>query len=65
LVNLEIFYSLNHKRDFYGGYLPECFIPRNKENTVTRIKRVTSGSVSGMLEVVNALFSFFIDLGIY
>lgn len=49
---LEKFSGLKFNQDFYCGYSPERINPGDKVNTLTTIKKITSGSTP---EVANAL----------
>ncbi len=60
---LEKFSGLKFNRDFYCGYSPERINPGDKEHTLTRIKKVTSGSTPEIAEVVNALYGSIITAG--
>jgi UDP-N-acetyl-D-galactosamine dehydrogenase len=60
---LEKFSGLKFNQDFYCGYSPERINPGDKVNTLTKIKKVTSGSTSEIAKVVDALYSSIIDAG--
>jgi UDP-N-acetyl-D-galactosamine dehydrogenase len=49
--------------DFYAGYSPERINPGDKEHTVEKIKKVTSGSTPETGEKVNALYASVITAG--
>lgn len=51
--------------DFYCGYSPERINPGDKKNTLTKIKKVTSGSTPEVAEVVDALYREIISAGTY
>ncbi len=51
--------------DFYCGYSPERINPGDKINTLTKIKKVTSGSNSETAEKVDKLYNTIIDAGTY
>ena len=55
--------GLKFNIDFYAGYSPERINPGDKEHTVEKIKKVTSGSTSEIGERVNALYSSIIVAG--
>lgn len=55
--------GLVYNRDFYCGYSPERINPGDKENTLTKIKKVTSGSTPEVAEKVNALYASIITAG--
>ena len=60
---LEKYSRLKYNLDFYCGYSPERINPGDKVNTLTRIKKVTSGSTPEIAEVVDALYSSIIEAG--
>lgn len=43
--------------DFYAGYSPERINPGDKEHTVEKIKKVTSGSTSEIADYVDAVYN--------
>ncbi|MDR1959321.1 MAG: nucleotide sugar dehydrogenase [Planctomycetaceae bacterium] len=49
--------------DFFAGYSPERINPGDKEHTVEKIKKVTSGSTPEIGEKVNALYNSVITAG--
>lgn len=60
---LEKFSKLKFNEDFFCGYSPERINPGDKVNTLTKIKKVTSGSTSEIAEVVDQLYSSIITAG--
>ncbi|MCA6478665.1 MAG: nucleotide sugar dehydrogenase [Chitinophagaceae bacterium] len=60
---LEQFSGLKFNRDFYCGYSPERINPGDKVNTLTKIKKVTSGSTPIIADEVDALYRSIIDAG--
>ena len=48
--------GLKYNVDFFAGYSPERINPGDKQHTVEKIKKVTSGSTPGVAEKVNALW---------
>lgn len=60
---LEKFSGLKFNSDFYCGYSPERINPGDKEHTVTKIKKVTSGSTPEIGAKVNALYASIITAG--
>lgn len=60
---LEKFSGLKFNTDFYCGYSPERINPGDKEHTVTKIKKVTSGSTPEIGEKVNSLYASIITAG--
>ncbi|MCL1868186.1 MAG: nucleotide sugar dehydrogenase [Paludibacter sp.] len=49
--------------DFFAGYSPERINPGDKVNTLTKIKKVTSGSTPEIADYVNALYASIITAG--
>jgi UDP-N-acetyl-D-galactosamine dehydrogenase len=60
---LEKFSGLKFNEDFYCGYSPERINPGDKVNTLTKIKKVTSGSTPEIAEVVDNLYKSIIEAG--
>lgn len=60
---LEMMSGLKYNVDFYCGYSPERINPGDKINTLTKIKKVTSGSTKEIADVVNALYQSIIVAG--
>ncbi len=60
---LERFSGLTFNRDFFAGYSPERINPGDKEHTVTKIKKVTSGSTPDAAAKVDALYRSIITAG--
>jgi UDP-N-acetyl-D-glucosamine/UDP-N-acetyl-D-galactosamine dehydrogenase len=60
---LEAYSSLKFNKDFYCGYSPERINPGDKVNTLTKIKKVTSGSTPEIAEVVDSLYKSIIAAG--
>ncbi|MDR1385787.1 MAG: nucleotide sugar dehydrogenase [Planctomycetaceae bacterium] len=55
--------GLKFNKDFFAGYSPERINPGDKEHTVEKIKKVTSGSTTEIGEKVNALYNSVIVAG--
>jgi len=51
--------------DFFAGYSPERINPGDKVNTLTKIKKVTSGSTPEIAEQIDKLYSSIIVAGTY
>ena len=49
--------GLTYNKDFYAGYSPERINPGDKEHTVEKIKKVTSGSTPQVAEIVDNLYN--------
>jgi len=62
---LEKFSSLEFNKDFFVGYSPERINPGDKEHTVAKILKVTSGSNDETAETVNQLYSSVITAGTF
>ncbi|RYF26882.1 MAG: nucleotide sugar dehydrogenase [Flavobacteriales bacterium] len=60
---LEEYSGLAYNRDFYCGYSPERINPGDKINTLTKIKKVTSGSNEGTAMLVDELYASIIEAG--
>lgn len=60
---LEKYSGLKFNEDFYCGYSPERINPGDKVNTLTKIKKVTSGSTPEIAEEVDKLYSSIITAG--
>jgi len=60
---LEKYSGLKFNEDFYCGYSPERINPGDKVNTLTKIKKVTSGSTPEVAEVVDQLYKSIITAG--
>ena len=55
--------GLKLNEDFFAGYSPERINPGDKEHTVEKIKKVTSGSTPETGEIVNKVYSSVITAG--
>lgn len=62
---LEIYSGLKFNSDFYCGYSPERINPGDKINTLTTIKKVTSGSTTEIATFVDDLYASIITAGTY
>jgi UDP-N-acetyl-D-glucosamine/UDP-N-acetyl-D-galactosamine dehydrogenase len=62
---LERFSSLRFNREFYCGYSPERINPGDKQHRLASIKKVTSGSMPRIADLVNALYASIITAGTY
>ena len=60
---LEKFSGLNFNKDFFCGYSPERINPGDKIHTVTKIKKVTSGSTPEIAKKVDDLYKSVITAG--
>ena len=55
--------GLKFNADFFAGYSPERINPGDKVNTLTKIKKVTSGSTPEIAERVDGLYASIITAG--
>ena len=55
--------GLEFNRDFFAGYSPERINPGDKENTLTKILKITSGSNDEVADFVDKLYSSIITAG--
>lgn len=62
---LESGSGLVFNQDFYCGYSPERINPGDKVHTVTKIKKVTSGSNDETAEIVDQLYKSIITAGTF
>ncbi|MHA8053758.1 nucleotide sugar dehydrogenase [Aquirufa sp. OSTEICH-129A] len=60
---LEKYSGLKFNQDFFCGYSPERINPGDKINTLTKIKKVTSGSTPEITEIVDGLYRTIIEAG--
>ncbi len=54
---LEKFSGLKFNVDFFCGYSPERINPGDKVNTLTKIKKITSGSTPEVADLVDAMYN--------
>jgi UDP-N-acetyl-D-galactosamine dehydrogenase len=57
--------GLIFNQDFFCGYSPERIVPGDKERTLTKIKKITSGSTPEIAEKVDQLYKTIIIAGTY
>ena len=62
---LEQFSGLKFNQDFYCGYSPERVTPGDKKHSLTKVKKITSGSTPAITDLVDALYSDIITAGTY
>ena len=53
----------NYNEDFFCGYSPERINPADKEHTLTKITKITSGSTPETAKTVNELYKSIISAG--
>lgn len=49
--------GLTFNKDFFAGYSPERINPGDKEHTIEKIKKVTSGSTPEVADIVDAVYN--------
>jgi UDP-N-acetyl-D-galactosamine dehydrogenase len=57
--------GLTYNQDFFCGYSPERIVPGDKERTLTKIRKITSGSNPETADFVDQLYSSIITAGTY
>ncbi|MDR2638516.1 MAG: Vi polysaccharide biosynthesis UDP-N-acetylglucosamine C-6 dehydrogenase TviB, partial [Helicobacteraceae bacterium] len=62
---LERFSGLKFNEDFYCGYSPERINPGDKEHTVSKIRKITSGSTPKTADTIDDLYKSVITAGTY
>lgn len=62
---LEKHSGLKFNRDFFCGYSPERINPGDKEHTLTKILKITSGSTPEAADTVDALYRSILTAGTY
>jgi UDP-N-acetyl-D-galactosamine dehydrogenase len=62
---LEKISGLVFNQDFFCGYSPERINPGDKVNTLTKIRKITSGSTPAIAQEVDALYASIITAGTY
>ena len=62
---IEKISGLKFNIDFFAGYSPERINPGDKIRTITKIKKITSGSTKEIAKEVNFLYSQIIEAGTY
>ena len=62
---LEKSSNMKFNKDFFCGYSPERINPGDKENTVTKILKVTSGSTPEIAKQIDELYNKVITAGTY
>ncbi len=60
---LEKFSNLNFNQDFFCGYSPERVNPGDKKHTISKIKKVTSGSTPEIADLIDNLYKSIITAG--
>ena len=62
---LETLSGLTYNQDFFCGYSPERINPGDKVNTLTKIKKITSGSTPAVAEEIDALYKSIVTAGTF
>lgn len=62
---LERVSGLKFNTDFFCGYSPERINPGDKQHTVTKIRKITSGSTPEVAEEINNLYGTIIEAGTF
>lgn len=62
---LEKSSGLKYNIDFFCGYSPERINPGDKVNTLTKIKKVTSGSTPDIADKIDELYASIIEAGTF
>lgn len=62
---LERVSSLRYNIDFFCGYSPERINPGDKDRTLTKIQKITSGSTPEAASLIDDLYSSIISAGTY
>nr|WP_026320296.1 nucleotide sugar dehydrogenase [Campylobacter ureolyticus] len=62
---LEKFSNLKFNKDFFCGYSPERINPGDKEHTITKIKKITSGSTKKVADIVDDVYASIIKAGTF
>lgn len=57
--------QLAYNQDFFVGYSPERINPGDKKNTLTNIKKITSGSTKEIAKEIDTLYASIISAGTY
>lgn len=62
---LEKISNLKFNKDFFCGYSPERINPGDKEHTITKIKKITSGSTKEVANIVDSVYASIIKAGTF
>ena len=65
IPELEKVSGLKFNQDFFSGYSPERINPGDKVNTITKIKKITSGSTPEVAEEIDKLYQSIITAGTF
>ena len=62
---LEKLAKLKYNKDFFCGYSPERINPGDRFHTISKIKKITSGSTTEIAEVVDKLYNEIVVAGTF
>lgn len=62
---LELISGLSFNVDFYCGYSPERINPGDKVHSLTKIKKITSGSTPATSKIIDDLYASIIEAGTF
>ncbi len=62
---IEKFSKMKFNKDFFCGYSPERINPGDKEHTLTKILKITSGSTPEVAQIVDALYRSILKNGTF
>ena len=57
--------NLKFNQDFFCGYSPERINPGDKEHTISKIKKITSGSTAMVADLIDNLYKEIITVGTF
>ena len=60
---IEKFSNLKFNKDFFCGYSPERINPGDKVHTISKVKKITSGSTPEIADLVDNLYNKIISVG--
>ena len=60
---LQKFSKLIYNKDFFCGYSPERINPGDKDHTISKVKKITSGSTPKIANLVDELYNEIITVG--
>ena len=62
---IEKISNLKYNNDFFCGYSPERINPGDKKHTISKIKKITSGSTPEIAKIVDDLYNEIITVGTF
>ena len=60
---IEKFSGLKYNKDFFCGYSPERINPGDKVHTISKVKKITSGSTPEIADLIDNLYNKIISVG--